>query len=43
MPEMGVLLERWRMNEAEVRRRMYQASTPRVNDGLEVSRIYGLK
>ena len=29
MREKGALLERWRMNEAEVRRRMYRALTPR--------------
>ena len=29
MEEMGALLERWRMDEAEVRRRMYRAPTPR--------------
>ena len=28
MQEMGALLERWRMDEAEVRRRMYRAPTP---------------
>ena len=27
--EMGALLVRWRMDEAEVRRRVYRASTPR--------------
>ena len=32
MPEMGALLERWRMNEAEVRRRMYRAPTPRERE-----------
>ena len=32
MPEMGALLERWRMDEAEVRRRMYQAPTPRERE-----------
>ena len=29
MPKMGALLERWRLDEAEVRRRMYRAPTPR--------------
>ena len=29
MQEMGTLLERWRLDEAEVRRRMYRAPTPR--------------
>ena len=29
MPEMGEALERWRMDEAEIRRRMYRAPTPR--------------
>ena len=29
MPEMGALLERWRMDEAEIRRRMHRAPTPR--------------
>ena len=32
MMEMGVLLERWRMDEAEVRRRMYRAPTPRERE-----------
>ena len=32
MPEMGGLLERWRMDEAEVRRRMYRAPTPRERE-----------
>ena len=30
--EMGPLLERWQMDEAEVRRRMYRASTPRERE-----------
>ena len=30
--EMGRLLERWRMDEAEVRRRMYRAPTPRERE-----------
>ena len=30
--EMGPLLKRWRMDEAEVRRRMYRASTPRERE-----------
>ena len=30
--EMGPLLERWRMDEAEVRRRMYRAPTPRERE-----------
>ena len=30
--EMGTLLERWRMDEAEVRRRMYRALTPRERE-----------
>ena len=33
MEEMGALLERWRMDEAEVRRRMYRAPTPRGGKG----------
>ena len=32
MPEMGALLEGWRMDEAEVRRRMYRAPTPRERE-----------
>ena len=32
MEEIGALLERWRMDEAEVRRRMYRASTPRERE-----------
>ena len=32
MQEMGALLERWRMDEAEVRRRMYRAPTPRERE-----------
>ena len=32
MEEMGALLERWRMDEAEVRRRMYRAPTPRERE-----------
>ena len=32
MEEMGELLERWRMDEAEVRLRMYRALTPRERD-----------
>ena len=32
MEEMGGLLERWRMNEAEVRRRMYRAPRPRERE-----------
>ena len=32
MSEMGALLERWRMDEVEVRRRMYQAPTPRERE-----------
>ena len=32
MMEMGALLERWRMDEAEVRRRMYRAPTPRERE-----------
>ena len=32
MMEMGPLLERWRMDEAEVRRRMYRAPTPRERE-----------
>ncbi len=32
MDEMGALLVRWRMDEAEVRRRMYRASTPRERE-----------
>ena len=32
MLEMGALLERWRMDEAEVRRRMYRAPTPRERE-----------
>ena len=32
MEEMGVLLVRWRMDEAEVRRRMYRAPTPRERE-----------
>ena len=32
MPEMGALLERWRMDEAEARRRMYRAQTPRERE-----------
>ena len=30
--EMGPLLERWQMGEAEVRRRMYRAPTPRERE-----------
>ena len=30
MQEMGGLLERWRMDEAEVRRRMYRCETPQT-------------
>ena len=32
MEEMGALLVRWRMDEAEVRRRMYRAATPRERE-----------
>ena len=32
MPEMGALLERWRLDESEVRRRMYRAPTPRERE-----------
>ena len=32
MPEMGALLERWCMDGAEVRRRMYRAPTPRERE-----------
>ena len=32
MQEMGALLERWRMGEAEMRRRMYRAPTPRERE-----------
>ena len=32
MPEMGAFLGRWRMDEAEVRRRMYRAPTPRERE-----------
>ena len=32
MQQMGVLLGRWRMDEAEVRRRMYRAPTPRERE-----------
>ena len=32
MEEMGALLERWRMDEGEVRRRLYRASTPRERE-----------
>ena len=32
MTEMRTLLERWRMDEAEVRRRMYRAPTPRERE-----------
>ena len=32
MQEMGALLGRWRMDEAEVRRRMYRAPTPRERE-----------
>ena len=32
MPKMGALLGRWRMDEAEVRRRMYRAPTPRERE-----------
>ena len=32
MLEMGALLERWRMDEAAVRRRMYRAPTPRERE-----------
>ena len=32
MKEMRALLERWRMDEAEVRRRMYRAPTPRERE-----------
>ena len=30
--EKGSVLERWRLDEAEVRRRMYRASTPRERE-----------
>ena len=32
MTEMVALLERWRMDEAEVRRRVYRGSTPRERE-----------
>ena len=32
MEEMGALLVRWRIDEAEVRRRMYRAPTPRERE-----------
>ena len=32
MEEMGALLVRWRMDEVEVRRRMYRAPTPRERE-----------
>ena len=32
MLEMGALLERWRMDEAAVRRRMYRTPTPRERE-----------
>ena len=32
MPAMGALLEKWRLDEAEVRRRMYRAPTPRERE-----------
>ena len=32
MQEMGALLVRWRMDEAEVRRRMHRAPTPRERE-----------
>ena len=32
MDEMGALLERWRIDEAEARRRMYRAPTPRERE-----------
>ena len=32
MDEMGALLERWRTDEAEARRRMYRAPTPRERE-----------
>ena len=32
MEEMDGLLEQWRMDEAEVRRRMYRAATPRERE-----------
>lgn len=32
MEEMGALLVRWRMDEAQVRRRMYRAPTPRERE-----------
>ena len=32
MEEIGALLERWGMDEAEVRRRMYRAPTPRERE-----------
>ena len=32
MMETGTLLERWRMDQAEVRRRMYRAPTPRERE-----------
>ena len=32
MEEMGALLERWRIDEAEARRRMYRAPTPRERE-----------
>ena len=32
LPKMGALLERWRMDEAEVRRRIYRAPTPRERE-----------
>ena len=30
--EMGALLERWRLDEAEVRQRMYRAPTPQERE-----------
>ena len=32
MEEMGALLVRWRMDDVEVRRRMYRAPTPRERE-----------
>ena len=39
MEEMGALLERWRMDEGEVRRRLYRASTPRDRERWHAVRL----
>ena len=38
---MGALLERWRIDEAEARRRMYRAPTPREREGSVYFQVMG--